>query len=444
MIKELKLYAIISSVVGFLITALLTYPYGCHWDSGWVFSHIYADGEPYLNNWMGWYYPILWYVLYKITGIYHIMGTYQLLLYWVSITIIYIFGCNGKKKDFICFLCFAFFPINLFFITSITNNALVYCYLLMSLAFLVVYDKKNKEWSFYVSIFFLLNVLFIRRDTFLFVLPFTIALLYVKNINNKSTIRKLFKSTVTVVISILLIFGIEHIFTSSIKNYSKIKNIQYIALYDLTGMSRDSGKLLWPDDIIAKEYLNSDSTIMNSIIKTKGLYGDVDIFYNHDINKYLKTRYHLAPDLHNFFSIYMHHIPEYIRWRCGMIWKTLTNDYGIIHQCDGMEGINYPIKPPRILHNKIAWWYPKIFRMIVWYVLIVIVLTVCDFLRLFTYRNKKQMIICRSVSISAIFTMLITSICLISDQNRYFFPYFLLVIGTYLYFYGNSLIIKKN
>lgn len=32
--------SVVSSIAGFIFTGICAYPYGIHWDSGWVFSHI--------------------------------------------------------------------------------------------------------------------------------------------------------------------------------------------------------------------------------------------------------------------------------------------------------------------------------------------------------------------------------------------------------------------
>lgn len=422
------------SVIGFFITGILAYPYGCHWDSGRVFSLIYTNGEPYLNNWMGWYYPYLWYWMYKISGIYHIMGLFQVFLYWVGITTIYLVGCSVNKKTFILFICFAFFPTNLFFITSITNNALVYCYFLMSFAFWIIFRNIGSKWALWCCFFMLINVMFVRRDTFLFVVPLALTMVYVCDKTKHTKLLRIIKSIIIVASSLILLLFIEHSFTKNIQGYNKINNVQYIALYDITGMSRDTGKLLWPRSIIADEWVGSDS-IIHTILGTQKLYGDVEIFYDHNVSKYLKTHYHLAPDLHEFMPIYLNHIPEYIRFRCGMVWTTITDAFGIIHQCDGMKEIDYPISGPRHIHNVLAWSYPKVLRMALWYILLCFILISLDFINFIKYRENQEKIICRSISISSFFTMIITCLCLISNQNRYFFPYFLIIIGMYLFIY---------
>lgn len=443
MIKSLKFYGIILSVVGFFITGILAYPYGCHWDSGWVFSHIYNEGEPYLNNWMGWYYPYLWYGLYKLTGFFHAMGLFQILLYWSAVTIFYVYGCNNSVKSFICYALFAFFPVNLFFITSITNNALVYVYLLFSLSMFEIYKKKHNIVFLWISIFVLYNVLFIRRDTFLFVVPFMTTLLY-SLYGKKGLMLKKIWPFLLVIASVVVVYSCEYAVTRRIANYSKINNVQYIALYDLTGMSRESGELLWPRSIISDEYVNSDS-VLYSIMETKGLYGDVEIFYNHDVSRFLKTKYHLSPDLTGFMPIYLSHLPEYLSFRSDVIWKTFTNDDGILYQCDGMSGIEYPISAPKLLHNKLAWAFPNIFRMILLYIIVLVALFVCDMCGLVKYLSSSQKIICRSIAFSCLLTIAITSLCLVTTQNRYFFPYLLIPIGMYLYVYvNNGFIHRKN
>ena len=42
--------SVVSSIAGFIFTGICAYPYGIHWDSGWVFSHIYNDEHLYINR----------------------------------------------------------------------------------------------------------------------------------------------------------------------------------------------------------------------------------------------------------------------------------------------------------------------------------------------------------------------------------------------------------
>ena len=56
------------------------------WDSALVIKDI-LKGHALLNNWLGWYFPLIWEGLYRLTGVVHIMGSYILLLYWIGITI---------------------------------------------------------------------------------------------------------------------------------------------------------------------------------------------------------------------------------------------------------------------------------------------------------------------------------------------------------------------
>lgn len=425
--------SVVSSIAGFIFTGICAYPYGIHWDSGWIFSHIYNDEHLYINNWMGWYYPNLWALLYKTTGIPHIVGVLQNILYWSSLLSIFLVKCKKTWKSYIAYLIFAYFPLNLLFITNITNNALLYSFLLLSLSLYLISNYYNKRYLF-LSLFFLLNCIFIRRDAFFIVIPITILILYIQFCNWMSYKKAFFMATTYVILTICFITTIEHLVTD--KKYQKVNSIQLIAIVDFTGMSYQQDSCYWPANIISSDY--TPEKVLTKLNMTSNIYDDITTFYNYGLNDCLKTKYFLNPNMHNFIPIYLSNLREYIIWKYSMIQHILTNSKAILFDCHGMNGINYPYNGPKLLHNKIAYWLPKILNTGLLYLAIITLLILCDINGFIFYTNPTTKFFSRSIVLLCLLSIVMTLICQTSVQIRYIVPYILIILGVYTYNLGNN------
>ena len=113
---------------------------------------------------------------------------------------------------------------------------------------------------------------------------------------------------------------------------------------------------------------------------------------------------------------------EYIIWKYSMIQHILTNSKAILFDCHGMNGINYPYNGPKLLHNKIAYWLPKILNTGLLYLAIITLLILCDINGFIFYTNPTTKFFSRSIVLLCLLSIVMTLICQTSVQIRYIVP----------------------
>lgn len=185
MIMKIKKYyfgiILALTVIGFYITAGLFHPYGIHFDSSLVINSM-LQGDVFYSNWLGWLYPLMIKFSYWIFGLEDAIGLLQSIFYWFAVLIVALSAMPKSLLSIVCFVLFSYCPVNLLFVSTITNNSLLFCVILLALALFVLSRniKKTKVsfCIFLLSIFLLLISSEIRRESIIFSFPLSFYLCY--------------------------------------------------------------------------------------------------------------------------------------------------------------------------------------------------------------------------------------------------------------------------
>ncbi|MGL4981810.1 MAG: hypothetical protein ACRC4W_02950 [Treponemataceae bacterium] len=439
-----KHYITILSVVGFVFTGILVYPFGIHWDNAYVFTNIYTNTLP--NNWMGWFYPLFWGTLYKITKIPHIIGIYQNVIYWISAAILFKYLFLNKSKRY--FVLFAFFLGTIFFLVSITNNAFLATTVLFSIALWVLGCAKQRKILLLISLLFLLSSLFIRRDAIFLITPILFAFMYntlsfrLKNIFFKSVL-----SFFLVVVLLVICFKLEKYHTSKIEGYDQgIKSIELITIFDLTGMSYYKKELLIPDEILKEEYRGENRhLVLNHILKSPDIFNDVITFQinHHGVDEFFLSK--MGVNLQMAVPIYLKNITSYIKFRARFISLFFFENNSLL------QAIEYDKDTASLLNlekfpkqkNYFLILTLRLFRAFEYILPITkeFFYLIISFLALI-FLNKKQMrnsfifeerFFCNIFIFANIFSIGITMISAPADQFRYVMPANILIWLVFIY-----------
>lgn len=322
------------SFIGFIITGILCYPYGMHYDSKLVFMTQVVQNNNF-GNWMGWFYPTLWKFLWSITKINNIIGVLSHLLYWISMPIIYIhlFKNPISEKLFHPFIYwYLLLALNPFVIGALlytTNNSLVLSFVVFSLAlFLLSFQYKNYFYMI-LSLFILLAAAFTRRDSLILCIPLVwgYSCLFYK----KSLI-----SVVTLAIFLGAFFSVNDFVTKNLKDYQYNINTSYettidtlglISLYDLTAMSIYKKELLIPDSILQTNFQKENrfkiiDTLTN--IGISKLAFEWNPFQN-TVKEFLKSNnvWHSGLELKEALPIYLENWPTYLWFKLNIFYGYL-------------------------------------------------------------------------------------------------------------------------
>ena len=281
---------ILLGILGFLFTGVLLYPYGTFWDSARALTYILVDGHANVDNWLGWYFPLLWEGLYKITGIPNIMGTYVNILYWISITMLYLKVFDVKKRSLWWYVAFAWFPGTLMFIANITNNALMMVMLILGLSFFTFYFNKKKWYWLALSIMTIIQCAFIRRESFIIAVPLVFVFLFIAFRQNNSKWHSFLYSGIIGVLVSLGVLGVEKSITGKLPNYDYMDAISMTALHDMSAVTFITRDMRIPNVIFKEEYADGKACFDDILGMEHGkdsIYNG-DIMYHH-IGPYMKV-----------------------------------------------------------------------------------------------------------------------------------------------------------
>ena len=331
-------YIYLISIIGFLITGVLAHPYHIHWDSNYAFTTYSLDQLP-PTNWMGWFYPYFWDLLYKITNDKSSMGIFHNLVYWISMPIIYI-NFFQKKENIIKFnigyhywyIALVSFPFALGLLMGVTNNILVAIFLLLSVAnFSIFLTNKNKTFLI-VSLILLLIVSFLRREALIIVIP---VMIYFNLVFSN---RKLLQTCLMSVLFLGMYTIINYSVVKNIPNYNdstvsqSINTIELVTLYDLTVMSYYKNELLLPDSILKEEYRGENRNTFLQLIRSISIY-DLAFGSTHLQNQVgpqlvSGTMWHSGLSLKQAFPIYLQNISWYLWLKLNVLYAYGTYLWG--------------------------------------------------------------------------------------------------------------------
>ena len=246
--------------MGFFITGILQYPNPIDFDSHHVFDkNVLGNIAP--ASWMGWFYPYFWKFLYDITGNQFIIGVVHNVLYWISISIIYINLFKNKnntikenRKYNFWYLIFILYPFAIKLVSPISNNVFVVSFLLLSMVSYAVYNTHKNKGFLIISLLSLLTASFLRREALILVIPIMVYFNFV------FFNRKLLQTCLMSVLFLGIYSLINYSVVKKIPNYNdstvsqSINTIELVTIYDLTVMSYYKNELLIPDSILKPEF----------------------------------------------------------------------------------------------------------------------------------------------------------------------------------------------
>ena len=428
---------IILSVLGFILTGVFLYPYGTFWDSARAFTYILTEGHANVDNWLGWYFPLLWEGLYRITGIQNILGTWIILLYWISVTILYLNLFDAEKRSLWWYAAFAWFPGSLMFVLNITNNALMMVMLMLGLAFLSVFANKRKLWWIVLSIITLIQCSFIRRESFVIVLPLVFIILLAVFLANRKKLTAFMYASITSIAIFIGLFGTEKAITSRITNYDYMDALSITCLHDMTAVTYQTERMCIPTHLLKTEYSDSKDCFEHLLKIENGQdsiwNGDVMI---HRIKPFLdiEDRYMLRLPKQDVISFYSHNLIPWLKFRAryalNYFWYRQQMCYTTIQD---NEMILYSPPTPTITQRVVSYAVPIVFGSVqIFYYLSLFVL-LFDWKKRIKYKSRGERIVILSlVGVSFIETVLVmfTSIAI---QYRYLYPVCVIQYLVFIY-----------
>lgn len=332
LIKENK-YIFLISISGFFITGVLLYPYNMHYDNQYTFQKQIIEGLP-PTNWMGWFFPMFWELLYTISGKKESIGIFQNLVYWAVMPTIYIYLFPKNKTDqfkswyHYWYLAFACCPLVVFSISYLTNNSFLTIFLLLMVLFYVLYSFYQKKYYLLLSLFLLLCIAFIRRDAIFFIVPLSLYMIFLL------TSKKILLSVFCSILFFSSFYAINKIITKNIIDYDSPENpqltidsIAMIALYDLTTMSYYKNELLIPDSILNEQFRGENRKETLSRIRDIGASRLLfNWSYFQDLSKEILAPndvWHTGLTLSEAIPLYLNNIPTYIWVKLNLLYSYL-------------------------------------------------------------------------------------------------------------------------
>lgn len=447
-LKELekKTQILLLAVFGFLFTGLLFYPYGLNWDSARTMSLILTDGHATVNNWLGWYFPLLWEVLYKITGIHHLIGIYINLIYWIGITILYLNIFEYEKRSLWWYIAFAWFPGTLMFIVNITNNGLMMVMLILGLALFAVYSNRKKWWWLALSIVTIIQCSFIRRESFVIVIPLIFILLFIAYIQHHEKLRAVVLSCITGLVVITGVFGTEKIVTSRLPNYDYMDALSITALHDMSAVTYMTGKMCIPVSIFKDEYADGKICLeeINNLdnVKDSIFYGDIMF---HHIAPYMNLDdiYMIHMPRNDIFKFYSENLISWVKFRSLFAFRHfwyLQRMYLGVKKDNNM--IMYAPKGPNTIQKVISYILPVIFGGPQFFLFLSLIVIILSYNNLIEYRIIAERVLLFGLIGVSILEILIVVSTSIAVQYRYLYP--ICVLQYLIFVYVLSRIKYKN
>ena len=412
--------------LGFLFTGVLLYPYGTFWDSARALTYILVDGHANVDNWLGWYFPLLWEGLYKITGIPNIMGTYINILYWIGVTLLYLNGFDVKKRSLWWYVAFAWFPGTLMFIVNITNNVLMMVMLILGMAFFALYTNKKKWWWLALSILTIIQCAFIRRESFIIAVPLVFVLLFIAYMQKNNKWHSFLFSGITGVLVFGGIFGLEKSITGKLPNYDYMDAISMTALHDMSAVTYMTGEMKIAKVIFKEEYADGRACfddIMGMEHGKDSIYNG-DIMYHH-IGPYMKVedRYTIHMPKEEIVSFYTHNFIPWLKFRAQYIYQYFWNKHQMCYTTlRDNSMILYDPPQPTIIQRGLSYLVPGLLGSLLLYFYLSLIVFIFDWRKKINYLYKGERLLVYSlIGVSLLETSLVlfTSIAV---QYRYIYP----------------------
>ncbi len=426
---------LILSALGFVLTGILAYPFGVNWDAAWTFGNIYK-GEPVINNWLGWYFPLLWELLYKISGIPHILGCYINLLYWVSITILYL-SIFDNRKLWVYFI-FAWFPGTLFFVTSISNNSLFFVNLLLGFSLFVKYLVSKKSYIYWLSVILTVQSVFIRREALLIVVPLIFIYFYISS-------KRSFKKPVSILFSVLASFAVLFLFVGTdkllnkkIANYDYTNTLSVIALHDMSAVTYATGELKIPYSFFSEPDVDG-----NDCLKEILSLSEDDLFFGdgvlHHIANYTKEDdiYRLRLPVEDVAKFYKSNFTTWIAFRAKYTTVYLNKFFALTeHGSDPSFGYQPP-EPP-VLLSILSYFFCLIFSPLKFFFFFSILILALDYKNRIQYKETNDRVLILFFVFSSFIALGVYMITTLNQQIRYLYPICLIQYLCFIYVVCNA------
>lgn len=425
------------SFLGFIVTGVLCYPYAADYDSGHLISDFIINGFPQLNDWMGWYYPSLCFVLYKLTGLELAVGVYQNILYWLGACLLSI-SLFGKGKHWLLwFLLIAFFPGSLSLITNVMNNALLFANLLLGIGLYAFYRNVNhRRWIGLLALFIIFQSIFIRREAIFYVPLLLVGIVAVEMRDWGCGVRKTaFLSILSVVSVLALTLGTEKALTTNIKNYHYINSIDFIAMYDMNGMSHYKNDIVFPTAIFKKQYQDKKCLMEMISNDSANFENDYASFWYHG---HLAVPNKFLVKINNKAYIYLANLKYYLLFR-GQVIK----DYlymSMLDFCGGVDGKSGRIEPSR-LYNVFAG-LTIVLGVAYNFFACAILMLLASFKRIIPYGSSREYIAATGVWALLLLSFLMYLFSATSLQIRYVYPVCIFIF--YMLVYSICLFVERN
>lgn len=428
---------ILLGIIGFFVTGILLYPYGTFWDSARALTYILIDGHANVDNWLGWYFPLLWEGLYRLTDIPNIFGTYIVLLYWIGVTLLYLNIFNLEKRSLWWYVAFAWFPGSLMFVVNITNNALMMVMLILGLAFFALYANKKKWFWLVLSILTIFQCAFIRRESFVIIVPLVFVILLIAYLRYQSKWRAAVYSFITGVILIVGVFGAEKAITKKLPNYDYMDALSITSIHDMSAVTYMTGKMCIPSDIFKDEYSDGKACFEDIMSMEHGrdsIYNG-DIMFHH-VGPYmqLEDRYMLHMPKEDIIKFYSKNVVSWLKFRVRYIfhyfWDKQQMCYSTLQDNDK---ILYSPESPTIIQIALSYAVPALFGTLqVFYYLSFIVLLL-DWRKRIAYRSRQERLFIYSLIGVALIETALVLFTSIAIQYRYLYPVCVLQYLVFIY-----------
>lgn len=439
MLKNSNKTIIILSIIGFIITGILAYPWAPNWDSAYVVSHMIDDGTPWMTDWMGWYYPGLIHILSKLTGVVLAIGTYQNLLYWIGITLISIALYGNKRHAVLWYALTAWFPGALAFMMFLTNNTLLFAYIVLGVGLYSFYycGRTRGKWLLILSYLLLLQAVFIRREAIIYIPLLVLMLSYFLFRKNNSRKSSVIKSAAIAFLPFLAILPIEKELTKEIPEYHHINSIDYTAMFDMEGMSYYKGEIVFPVSVFKPQYRSHDF-LMEKVNR------DADVITK-DVNEFWQDTTLLVSEkaslieIENPVAIYMRNIIPYVKFRGRIVMDYLKICWFGYHNFENdtdTQLTSYPNKHSSELSTFLS---KKPMKILLWsgipVIMGLIMLILCSIRRIpfETPSDRKRYILFLYFAFAIMLLYMLSSVYV---QLRYIYPVCLAM--WYLNIYGIS------
>lgn len=431
-----KTKVILLGCLGFLFSGILLYPYGTFWDSARALTYILTLGHANVNNWLGWYFPLLWEGLYRITGIPNIMGTYINLIYWIGITLLYINVFNIEKRSLWWYAAFAWFPGTLIFVSNITNNSLMMVTLILGLAFYSVYSNKRKSIWLILSILIIIQCAFIRRESFVIVIPLIFIILLIYFLQRNKKWHAVSFSLVSSVVFLGCVFGVEKAITSKLANYEVMDALSITCLHDMSSSTYITKKMCIPTSIFRDEYADGKACYKDII----SIENDQSIFHGDGmfdhIGPYMKieNRYRIRLNKKEIVDFYTHNFTTWLKFRAKFACQYFENNQHMFYNpTRDNSQILYDPPTPGVIQCILSFIVPGMLGSILVYYYLSLIVLLLDWKKKINYASKYERYIIFSLIIMSIFDTVLILFTSIDVQHRYLYPVCILQYLIFIY-----------